>query len=107
MTGNAILLEYKKEKEFITTAAIKMPFEQPSCRKLIGDLTNILIKYESMNKVPACVINCSGCTGSITLEYKNATIIKQVKKTGTKHNNVGAIASLLSKFSIFQSIDEH
>lgn len=107
MTGNAILLEYKKEKEFITTAAIKMPFEQPSCRKLIGDLTNILIKYESMNKVPACVINCSGCTGSITLEYKNITIKKQVKKTETSQSNIGAIANLLSKFSIFQSIDEH
>ncbi|MBW2590471.1 MAG: cyclic nucleotide-binding domain-containing protein, partial [Deltaproteobacteria bacterium] len=107
LTGNAILLEYKKVKEFITTAVIKMPFEQPSCRKLIGDLTNVLINYESMDKVPECVINCSGCTGSITLEYKKNAKIKQAKKTDKDQSNIGAIASLLSKFSIFQSIDEH
>jgi len=107
LTGNAILLEYKKVKEFITTAVIKMPFEQPSCRKLIGDLTNVLINHESMDKVPACVINCSGCTGSITLEYKKNAKIKQAIKPDKNQSNIGAIANLLSKFSIFQSIDEH
>jgi hypothetical protein len=107
LTGNAILLEYKNEKEFITTAAIKMPFEQPSCRKLIGDLTNILITHESIHKVPACVIDCSGCIGSITLEYKNNAINNHIKKAKKDPSNIGAIANLLSKFSIFQSIDEH
>ncbi|MCP4366885.1 MAG: cyclic nucleotide-binding domain-containing protein [Deltaproteobacteria bacterium] len=107
LSGNAILLEFKNEKEFITAAAIKMPFEQPSCRKLIGDLTNILINHESLNKIPESVVNCRGCTGSITLEYKNSDKIKQVKETDKNQSNIGAIANLLGNFSIFQSIDEH
>ena len=60
-----------------------------------------------MDKVPECVINCSGCTGSITLEYKKIAKIKQAIKADKNQSNIGAIANLLSKFSIFQSIDEH
>jgi len=107
LTGNALLLEYKKEKEFITTAVINLPYEQPACRKLIGDLTKILTKYESIDKIPMCVINCSGCSGSIRLEYKKDEITEQATIIKKKSGNIGAIATLLSNFSIFQSIDEH
>lgn len=102
LTGKALLLDQKSEKSFITTAVIKIPSEKPTCRILIGDITAVLIKYESLNTVNRCVINCSGCSGLIRLEYR-----REMRASGGKDDTeISAMAKLLGNFSMFRTLDE-
>ena len=52
LSGNAILLEFEGENTFISTAIVRLPSSKESCRTLIGDLTNLLIRYENIDKIP-------------------------------------------------------
>lgn len=102
LTGKALLLDHKREKTFITTAVIKIPPDKPTCRILVGDLTSVLIKYESLTSVNRCVINCSGCSGIIRLEYR-----QDIKAFSSKQDSeITAMAKLLSNFSMFRTLDE-
>ena len=105
LSGNALLLELKQEKTFVSTAIVTPPFEKETCRTLIGDLTRILIEFESVDRVPEELLACSGCSGVIKLEpclhhRANGT-------TGAKDRsrNIDAVAGILSNFSIFQALD--
>ncbi len=107
LSGQAILLK-KKENTFITTSVIKIPEDKSACRILVEDLTAVLIKYENMNSVNRCVINCSGCSGLIRLEYKKekpAPAAVNLRKR--EKNDIGTLVSLLYIFPIFQTLDEH
>ena len=68
LSGNALLLELKQEKTFISTAIVTPPYEKETCRTLIGDLTRILTEFESVDRIPEDVLACSGCSGVIKLE---------------------------------------
>lgn len=109
LSGKALLLKEKKEKTFITTSVIKMPSDKPACRILVEDITAVLIKYESMNSVHRCVLNCSGCSGIIRLEYKKEGEEKERKIPELKkydNSDINALVSLLYIFPIFQTLDE-
>lgn len=108
LSGKALLLKNKKEKTFITTSVIRMPPDKPACRILVEDITAVLIKYENMNSVHRCVLNCSGCSGIIRLEYKKEAAkeneaLPEIKKYD---NDINALVSLLYIFPIFQTLDE-
>ncbi len=105
LSGQALLLTKRNEKTFITTSVIKLPFDKPACRILVEDMTAVLIKYENMNSVNRCVINCSGCSGLIRLEYKREKITPVISKRSSK-NDISALVSLLYIFPIFQTLDE-
>lgn len=107
LSGQALLLKGKEEKTFITTSVIKIPHEKPACRILVEDITAVLIKYENMKSVNRCVINCSGCSGMVRLEYRHrkgppAPPIRR----GGPGGDLSALVSLLYIFPIFQTLDE-
>ena len=52
IVGQSLLLELKQEKTFISTAIVTPPYEKETCRTLIGDLTRILIEFESVDRIP-------------------------------------------------------
>ncbi len=107
LSGQALLLKNKREKTFITTSVIKIPRDKPACRILVEDITAVLIKYESMKSVHRCVINCSGCSGLIRLEYKKEArpvVLAPAKKHDS--SDISALVSLLYIFPIFQTLDE-
>jgi hypothetical protein len=109
LSGKALLLKDKKDKTFITTSVIKLPHDKPACRILIEDITAILIRYESMNSVHRCVMNCSGCSGLIRLEYKKAEekIVQTLPEIKKYDEDINALVSLLYIFPIFQNLDEN
>ncbi len=112
LSGKALILDDQEQKTFISTAVIKMPNDKSICRTLMNDLTSVIIKYESMSSVHRCVINCSGCSGVIKLEFTREmarTDWKDKKKpvaTANRFDNIGAIAGMLYIFPIFQTLDQ-
>lgn len=105
LSGKALLLK-KREKTFITTSVIKMPYGKAACRILIEDITAILIKYENMENVRRCVINCSGCSGLVRLEYRKEEL-HLIPEDEKDEDDINALVSLLYIFPIFQTLDEH
>lgn len=89
--------------------AILLPSEKPACLILFKDLIDFIETNQSLEisnkeyEFSTAQFNCSGCSGSVRLEYKkeaaSGDLIKQDKV-------IGNIARLLSKFSVFQSLDK-
>ncbi|MFZ0243060.1 MAG: DUF4388 domain-containing protein [Desulfobacterales bacterium] len=102
LSGNALLLELKQEKTFISTAIVTPPYERESCRTLIGDLTRILIEHESIDRIPETISACSGCSGHIKIK---ACLRHRPNGAKERARNLDAVAAILSNFSIFQALD--
>ncbi|MDM8517680.1 DUF4388 domain-containing protein [Desulfobacterales bacterium HSG16] len=106
LSGKTHLVEDKNQKKFISTAVIKTPRNKSVCRTFFADLTSVLIKYGSVDKIPGLVMNCSGCTGVVRLEYKEKKLADH-KPVRTKiDKDIGIATKLLTKFPIFQTLDE-
>jgi CRP-like cAMP-binding protein len=106
LSGNALSLELDKEQTFISTAIVRFPDDRTACRILIGDLNNILVQYKNIDKIPPVEMECSGCSGSIRMQMdnKNRSVLNSLADNGSEKNDL--IASLLSNFSIFESLNE-
>jgi hypothetical protein len=107
LSGNGLLLRLEGENTFISQAIVRFPSSKESCRILIGDLTNLLIQYENIDKIPPIELDCSGCSGSAKLQHIKAKTISQETSPKSPVDNIGIAASLLQNFSIFRSIDEY
>jgi len=106
LSGNALSLELDKEQTFISTAIVRFPDGRTACRILIGDLTNVLVQYKNIDKIPPVEMECSGCSGLIRVQMgnKNRFAVNSITDSTSEKNDL--IASLLSNFSIFESVDE-
>jgi CRP-like cAMP-binding protein len=105
LSGIAIPINNEKENSFITTSIIKYPLSKKVCKILNGDLSKIVIQYERGDKIPVCMISCSGCTGSIKLEHsKDDNLLKN--DDSTLADELGSMMHLLSSFAFFKNIDE-
>jgi len=104
LTGIAIPLTNKSANSFITTSIIKYPPDKKVCKILNGDLGKILIQYERCDKIPVCMINCSGCSGSVKLEHNREE--KLINYNDTYSNELASIIHVLSDFSFFKNIDD-
>jgi CRP-like cAMP-binding protein len=106
ISGNALLLEHNKGNKFISTAIIDLPFQRRECRTLIADLTKILVEHERVDRIPDRVISCGQCKGAIRLEHKKGSTIMLAEDIRQHSTDVNTIASLLSHFSIFKTLNE-
>ena len=106
LTGIAIPISSSTENTFVTTAIVNYPLGKHICKILNGDLAKIIIQYERGDKIPVCMISCSGCTGSIKVEH---SLDDKVQITGGDQelsNEIGSILHVLSDFAFFKNIDE-
>lgn len=106
VSGNALLLEHNKGSKFISTAIIDLPFQRRECRTLVANLTKILVEHERVDRIPERVISCGQCNGAIKLEHKKGSSIALVEDIRQHSTDVNTIASLLSNFSIFKTLNE-
>ena len=106
LSGNALPINFDNENTFISTAIVRFPKDRNVCRALISDLTNILIDYKSIDKIPPIEIECSGCKGTIRVQMSDERRSYQKAVTDAVSERTDLIASLLSNFSIFESVDE-
>ncbi|MDM8535531.1 cyclic nucleotide-binding domain-containing protein [Desulfobacterales bacterium HSG17] len=82
--------------------ALVLPQEKPVCLVLVKDITDFLENNSHETIIEE--LTCSGCTGKIRLEYQ-----KYPEKTCQASKNVkelSNISNLLSKFSIFKSLNK-
>jgi CRP/FNR family transcriptional regulator, cyclic AMP receptor protein len=105
LSGIAIPLLAEIENSFITTTIIKYPTDRHVCKILNADLGKIVIQYERADKIPVCMISCSGCTGAIKLEYSKEEHLARGGKN-TLSDELGSVVHLLSSFSFFKNIDQ-
>lgn len=105
LSGIAVPLKSETENSFITTSIISYPKERQVCKILNADLSKLVMQYERGDKIPVCMISCSGCTGSIKLEH---SLEDQLIHTGTGSlsDELGSIMYLLNSFPFFKNIDE-
>ena len=104
LSGIAIPLTHEAENSFITTSILTFPAGKKICKILNGDLAKLVIQYERGDKIPVCMLNCSGCTGSIKLEHSKDELF--LKNGGdTLSDELGSIIHLLSSFPFFKNIE--
>jgi len=106
LSGIAIPLKDSDSNSVITTTIITHPTGKRNCKILDGDLSKLIINYERSDKIPVCMMNCSGCTGSIKLEYTKRHALTS-EEPSTLSDEIGSIMHLLSSFPFFKNIDEH
>lgn len=106
LTGIAIPIANKAENTFITTAIVNYPDDKKVCKILNGDLAKIIIQFERGDKIPICMISCSGCTGSIKLEHSHDDELQVTGSDQQLSNEVGSMVHMLSDFAFFKHIDE-
>ena len=68
LSGNALSLKLDKADTFISTAIVRFPYGRAACRILTGDLTNVLIHYNNVDKIPLVEMECSGCGEFIRMQ---------------------------------------
>ncbi len=107
VTGIAIAMKSEEENTFITTSIINTPVGKTTCKILNSDLTRIVIQYERGDKIPVCMINCSGCTGAIRLEHKQEDSLHFEEPSPILSNELGSMMHLFSGFAFFKSIDQN
>jgi hypothetical protein len=61
--------------------------------------------YERGDKVPTCLISCSGCTGSIRLEHSKEETTDLLPDEPYS-NELGSMLHLISDFAFFKNIDQ-
>lgn len=106
LTGIAISMSNDKENTFVTTSIVTTPPNKKTCKILNADLTRIVIQYERGDKIPVCIINCSGCTGSIRLEHSKDEAITPEEPPPILSNEIASMMHMLSGFAFFKSIDQ-
>ena len=107
LSGNALLLKLEGEKTFITTAVVTPPGNRKTCRILVSDLNRLLVEHESVDRIPAQQLKCSGCSGLITVQPMYGSNVLAASNVDDRHQNIDVIARMLSNFSIFQSLDRN
>lgn len=107
LSGNALFMNIKGERTFITTAIVRLPESKKNCPILIGDFDNLLIHYENIDRIPSAEIQCSGCEGIIRLLPERQTGRQQATTGEIRLKNQEAVAGFLSNLPIFRSLSEH
>jgi hypothetical protein len=106
LAGNALRLKFEKESTFISTAIVRIPGHKEVCHRLIADITNVLIHYGNLKKIPLMEMDCGGCEGTARIKIENDENRAPSILDDSASKNIEIAASLLNNFSIFQLLDE-
>jgi len=88
----------------VTTTVVHVPAHRENCKILSSDLIRIIIDHEKIEQIPDSMMSCSGCSGSISLEYskERQSVEEEVDDVGSP---LTSIMHLLSNFPFFRHID--
>ena len=105
VTGITISMSSTEENTLVNTTIIYSPMNKEKCKILSGDLTKLIIQYERADKIPVCMINCSGCIGSLRLEYTKELLLTEDGTDEDYTNELVSMLHLISDFAFFKNID--
>ncbi|GBC60392.1 Crp/Fnr family transcriptional regulator [Desulfonema ishimotonii] len=106
LSGKALLLDHDQEKTFISTTIIKLPCGKSSCRIVIEDISETLIRYKSVERLPGHTFDCSGCTGKIRLQFRSEKKAPLPEKLSPASGSA-EMQEALKNFSFFRVLDDH
>ncbi|MDO8946321.1 MAG: cyclic nucleotide-binding domain-containing protein [Desulfocapsaceae bacterium] len=107
VTGITISMTNEEENTLFSTVIITSPLDKEKCKVLSSDLAKILIQYERAEKIPVCLVTCSGCTGSLRLEHCQEDTLEDLEfDTNSNPAELESILHFLKDFEFFKSIDE-
>lgn len=106
ITGITISMSSKEENTFVNTTIIHSPPKKEKCKILSSDLTKVIIQYERADKIPVCMISCSGCTGSLRLEYKKENSLLSKFQSADQTEELALMVDLVANFEFFKNIDK-
>ncbi|XOF33440.1 MAG: cyclic nucleotide-binding domain-containing protein [Candidatus Electrothrix sp. YB6] len=99
------MMETDGDSSFVCTTAVYSNQNRDNCEILYGDLVKIIIKYQRADQIPDCLISCSGCTGTIRLEYSTKIPFASEHETLKLSNkNIAPHLHKISKFPFFRNI---
>jgi CRP-like cAMP-binding protein len=106
VSGVAIMMETDGDSSFVCTTAIYSNQNRDNCEILYGDLVKVVIKYERADQIPACLISCSSCSGSIRVEHSVEQPLSLEHDTLNPDNEkLAPLLNLISKFPFFRNIN--
>lgn len=104
ISGVAVLMQGDQGNSFVSSTAFELPPNRENCKTLCGDFNRLLLEYEQADLIPEGIISCSGCTGTVQLEYSSWDFLveKQLKAQG---EDPEGLLCLLQNFPFFSYID--
>ncbi len=89
---------------------LKLPPDKPACLTLIGDI-EIFMKCEGMEDSlmgaeSGDMLDCSGCTGKIRLEYQSIKAGESRVVRTRNGKDISSTVQILTRFPFFQVLDE-
>jgi hypothetical protein len=101
LSGRAVIMPQGGEGgTVVVSAVVKSPAGKGECRVLAGDLTDLLVRFERVEKIPAADLRCRGCGGSVRLACLTGAPPPEAEPEGGD----AKMMQLLRRFSIFQTI---
>lgn len=100
-------MKSETDNSSITSSVVHTPFHKKKCKILTADLNRLVIQYERVDKIPVCMINCSGCTGSLRLEHNKDDTLVHEDSDAILSDELNSIMQLVSGFAFFKSIDQN
>ncbi len=102
---------YEEGDEFeLSGLSLSLPLDKSACIRLVADITEVLTLCESLNESGKDEdygkFDCSGCTGSVWLEYRKGEKITDTGTITRDDYEISATANLLGNFSMFRALDK-
>lgn len=107
ISGISISMKSEEDNSSITSSVVHTPFNKKKCKILCADLNRLIIQYERGDQIPACMIDCSGCTGSVRLEHNKSETFNDEAVDAILSDELNSMIHLVSGFAFFKSIDQN
>jgi hypothetical protein len=107
ISGLSISMKSDEDNSSITSSVVRTPLNKKKCKILSADLNRLIIQYERGDKIPVCVIECSGCTGTVRLEHNKTDTSIHESSDAILSDELSSMMHLVSSFAFFKSIDQN
>ncbi|MFZ5798771.1 MAG: DUF4388 domain-containing protein [Desulfobulbus sp.] len=104
LSGIAVLMDGGGARSLVTTTVIHHPENRENCSILSADLNRLVIAHERADLIPQGTYCCSGCSGTLTLEYLERRG-NDMDKFLEESEQAAGLLHLLGNFPFFSNID--
>ena len=103
--GLSIAVKRNNKNSLITTTVVHPPDDKDICDVLCCDLTKIIMHYNRSDNIPVCMVTCSGCNGSVTLEHSDKVNEELIDDPPAKDDNFTELVPVVQEFPFYQHIN--
>ncbi|HBI15209.1 MAG TPA: Crp/Fnr family transcriptional regulator [Desulfobulbaceae bacterium] len=104
ISGIAVLMDNDGARSLVTTTVIRHPADRENCSILSADLNRLVIAHERADLIPQGTYTCSGCSGTLSLEYDEHRS-NEMDKFLKESEQASGLLPLLENFPFFSNIE--